>query len=124
MKFSLHIALAVSIFIAPLFSANALRNNDTQTISPIVFHDKDSINYIYIESDGRHVTSFSPTGKILWHEDLFVSARLKPYRVTKPVIWTIQRTKYSPTGLSVTFNSTQEVSLDPDTGESIQLSQR
>jgi hypothetical protein len=124
MKIPLHSALAVSIFIAPLFSEDALRNNDTETIAPLVFHNKDSVNYIYIESDGRHVTAFSPIGKILWHEDLFVAAGLKPYRVTKPVIWTIQRTKYSPTGLSVTFNSTQEVSLDPDTGKSTQLSQR
>jgi hypothetical protein len=50
------------------------------------FKDKESGITFYVECDGRHVAAIDPNGKILWHRDPFVDAKLEPYRFEKPLI--------------------------------------
>lgn len=90
------------------------KNNDSQTIEPIIFHDTDKNFYVYVESDGRHITAFTSAGKILWHRNPFIDSHLHPYRCTKPIIEYIGRDKR---GLGIRFNSSQFGSLDEKTGD-------
>ena len=102
----------------------ALRNNDTQTITPIVFLDSVSKLYFYVESDGRHVSAFTSEGTLLWNRDLFVDAKLEPYRFTKPVILSIERKNNLNGIIMITFNSTQMISIDANSGEPTILGRR
>ena|ERR1035437_10236101 len=93
-------------------------NNDNDTIRPMVFHDPVTGNYFYVESDGRHITAFTPEGKILWHRNPFVDAHLEPYRFTKPIICLIGREEYPGRHkLAIGFNSSQGGTLDDKTGD-------
>ena len=91
-------------------------NNDKDTITPLVFHDAVTGNYFYVESDGRHVTAFTPDGKLLWHRNPFVDAHLEPYRYSKPTIHWIGRDKYEHK-LAIRFISSQFGFLDEKTGD-------
>ncbi len=46
---------------------------------------------IYVESDARHVSAISPTGKLLWTRDPFKDAHLQLYRTKHPQIARIVR---------------------------------
>ena len=90
---------------------------------PQTYKDADSGIIFYVESDGRHVTAISPDGKILWHRDPFVDAKLEPYRtphpmiihIGKPVSWmTSGRTNSC---VLINFDSSQAGTLDFKTGD-------
>lgn len=121
MKGLLPILTLISLCV--VMPARAMRNNDNQTILPFVFHDPLTKDYIYVESDGRHITAFTPDGVVLWHRNPFKDAHLKPYRFTKPVIYSVERSKISK-NIVITFNSSQMVDLDYKTGSSTFLGQR
>ncbi len=123
MKFQIPVILLI-ISLSLITPALALKNNDDQTITPIIFHDPVTKNYIYIESDGRHVTSFATDGTLLWHRNPFIDADLKPYRVTKPVIRSIERVKNLNNWIVIRFNSSQFISIDAESGDSTPLGQR
>ncbi len=90
-------------------------NNDDESIKPLTFLNTNSHVLYYVESDGRHVAAIAKDGKLLWHRNPFVDAKLEPYRYSKPVIRSIS----SPGGsrISIVFNSSQFGSLDPKTGD-------
>jgi hypothetical protein len=91
------------------------RNNDNETISPFAYFDAASSLIFYVESNGRHVTAISTMGAVIWHKNPFDDAHLCPYRVSKPVIVSLEpNDEYS---LIVTFNSSQFGSLSKSTGE-------
>ena len=86
------------------------------------FKDKESGITFYVESDGRHVAALNAEGKILWHRDPFVEAKLEPYRFERPVIVFIGQPH--PTSIedrkgkfiAISFNSSQFGILDVATG--------
>ncbi len=86
------------------------------------FKDKESGITFYVESDGRHVAAINAEGKILWHRDPFVEAKLEPYRFERPVIvWIGQPHAWMTEGrkekfISISFNSSQFGILDLKTG--------
>ena len=90
-------------------------NNDDASIKPLTFLDTHSHVLYYVESDGRHVTAIANDGKLFWHRNPFVDAKLEPYRYTKPMIRSIS----SPGGsrIAITFDSSQFGSLDSKTGD-------
>ena len=92
-------------------------NNDDATIKPLTFIDPKSRVLYYVESDGRHVSAIAPDGKLLWHRNPFVDAKLQPYRFTKPVIIGIGLDESRDNALSIGFNSSQFGLLDPKTGD-------
>jgi len=53
---------------------------------PQSYKDLKSNILFYVESDGRHVVAIDESGKILWHRNPFVEAKLEPYRIDHPVI--------------------------------------
>lgn len=91
-------------------------NNDSQTITPLIYKDPKTGGFIYVESDGRHVTAFSSEGILLWQRNPFEDAHLWPYRVSKPVIVQIEEFPES-NELSVQFNSSQFGALNKTTGD-------
>jgi len=102
------------------------RNNDDETVKPIVYRIPESGNYMYVESDGRHVTCFEPGGKILWHRDPYNDAHMQPYRCTKPLIAHVGEYKDSdhPTDtIGITFNSSQCGRLNEKTGNFVYCGQ-
>jgi hypothetical protein len=90
-------------------------NNDDATIKPIIFHDSITGNYFSVESDGRHVSAFTPEGKVLWNRNPFVDSHMEPYRCTKPTICWIGRNNNGK--LSIAFDSSQFGLLDEKTGD-------
>jgi len=97
-----------------------LLNNDDATIKPIIYQDPVTANYFYVESDGRHITAFTPTGEILWHRNPFVDSGMEPYRCTKPVIRSIQRENNK---IGIIFNSSQGGILDEKNGDFVFMGQ-
>jgi len=93
------------------------------------FQDKESGLLFYVESDGRHVAAIDRDGKILWHRDPFVEAKLEAYRVEHPVIveigapigWMIEGRKGK--FVRVNFNSSQCLILDIKSGDAISMGQ-
>lgn len=93
---------------------------DDQPITPLAYHDARTGNYYYVESDGRHVCAFTPTGKVLWWRDPFTDSGLQPYRVKRPVIIYIgpSNLKYTKGNfIGIDFNSSQFGDLDATTGD-------
>jgi hypothetical protein len=93
------------------------------------FQDKESGLLFYVESDGRHVAAIDRDGKILWHRDPFVDAKLEAYRVEHPVIveigapidWMIEGRKGK--FVRVNFNSSQCLLLEMKSGAAISMGQ-
>jgi hypothetical protein len=50
------------------------------------YRDVHSGLILYVESDARHVSAISPTGKLLWTRDPFNDAHLQLYRTKHPQI--------------------------------------
>lgn len=115
----------VSLLAFGLMPAPATEYADTARPprGPQVYKAPGSDVIFYVESDGRQLTAISPTGKILWHRDPFVDAKLKPYRFAKPVIvfigepdrWMIADKKGQFIGIS--FNSSQFGIVDVSNGD-------
>ncbi len=64
-----------------------LRAEARQAGNPRTFKDDRTGVLFYVESDGQHVAAINGGGAILWHQDPFVEAGLKPYRTKeRPVI--------------------------------------
>ena len=92
-------------------------NNDEATIKPLTFVDTQSRVLYYVESDGRHVSAIAADGKLLWHRNPFVDAKLQPYRFRKPIIVWIGLDESRGNSLAISFNSSQFGLLNAKTGE-------
>ena len=53
------------------------------------YKDRHSGIILYVESDARHVSAISQTGKLLWTRDSFKDAHLELYRTKHPQIASI-----------------------------------
>ncbi len=80
-------------------------NNDNETIKPILYRDKNTGILIIVDSDGRHVTA-KKFGLVLWRRNPFVQGQMKPYRVTKPVIVSVEKGRRD-WHIDIVFNSSQ-----------------
>lgn len=91
-------------------------NNDSESITPIIHKDSKTGTYFYVESDGRHITAFSSEGTLLWRKNPFEDANLWPYRVSKPIIVSVEDFPESNI-LLIRYNSSQFGSLNKATGK-------
>jgi hypothetical protein len=57
--------------------------------APFSFNDQISGVTLYVESDGRHVSARSLSGKLLWARNPFVDSNMCPYRSAHPFIYQI-----------------------------------
>jgi len=65
------------------------------------YKDPHSGIILYVESDARHLSAISPTGKLIWTRDPFKDAHLEFYRTKHPQIAQIGP---GPNGASVKGN--------------------
>ena len=52
---------------------------------PFLLKDPRSGSFLYVESDGRHMSAISPDGSLLWHRDLF-GGRIQRFFIPPPNI--------------------------------------
>ena len=97
-------------------------------VIPKVLVDLQTRIIYYLESDGRHISAISPNGKLLWHVDPFVDAKLEPYRFSQPIIlyfefvdptWWKIHAYLGPADdfIGINFNSSQFGALNKNTGK-------
>jgi hypothetical protein len=91
-------------------------NNDNETIDPLIYRDVKSGVFFYVESDGRHISAFTSGGVLLWIRNPFEDAHLWPYRVSKPMIASIQDLPES-NRLLIRYNSSQSGTIEKATGD-------
>jgi hypothetical protein len=95
--------------------------------TPFTYRDEGTGILLYVESDGRHVAAFDPTGKLLWVSDPYLQAGFCPYRTSRPIIYSIApaedyfawrfRMEYGPGPyLEITFDSSQFGDIDLSNG--------
>lgn len=84
--------LLASLLFAP-FAGVAQKNTTCSDINnvgpfsgPIVYREPQSGTLLYVETDGRHVSSISADGNLLWTTDPFEKAHLEFYRTRTPKI--------------------------------------
>jgi hypothetical protein len=88
------------------------------TRSPLIF---------YVESDGRHIAAIAQDGKVIWHRDPFIEAKLPPYRkkqarivwIGKPQEWMVKAKAGNGNGqfISISYDSTQFGVIDTKSGD-------
>ena len=101
--------------------------NEDYVIPKVLVDPQIRIIY-YLESDGRHISTISPEGKLLWSRDPFVDAKLTPYRLKRPLIcyfnfidparWKIpSKFGAADDSIAVNFNSSQFGVIKKETGD-------
>ena len=119
------VVLAMGLVSAPAQNVTVL---DEFHVAPKVLHDAKTKIIFYLESDGRHISSISPDGKLLWSRDPFVDSKLTPYRLKRPLIcyfdfvdpnwWKIHRwLGKADDFIGINFNSSQFGVLKKETGD-------
>lgn len=91
---------------------------------PLTYKDERSGTVFYVESDGRHVSAISLTGKILWTRDPYVEGGLEPYRFPNArIVYIGLRKAHRGTyggdermALAIVFESTQFGQMNMETG--------
>jgi hypothetical protein len=82
----------LTIFLSILLAAGAQEQSIDRAGYPEVqygaqaYKDPQSGIILYVESDARHVSAISRTGKLLWTRDPFTDAHLELYRTKHPQI--------------------------------------
>lgn len=98
-------------------------NTDSKRTVPFSFFDQATRIVLYVESDGRHVAAIDSTGKVVWVRDPFVEAHFCPYRVSKPMIVSIEQSSSNADEVIVRYDSSQFGTLRKDSGEFTPLGQ-
>jgi len=94
-----------------------MRSSDHKKTVPITFFDAATRTTIYVESDGRHIAAIDSMGQVRWLRDPFAEKHLCAYRVSRPVIVSIEPSQGSPNEVVVRYDSSQFGTLRKDSGE-------
>jgi hypothetical protein len=105
-------------FVTFIQASNALTNNDSEQFHPLAYFNTNKDIFIYVESDGQHITAFEPSGKILWCRTPLTELKIKRRWFTKMGIIQILGIHDPHFDILLRTNSSQNICLDSETGDS------